>query len=161
MAERQPELRVAARAVVLDRDDRILLVSFRNPHTGLSWWATPGGALDPGEMHVEAVRRELLEEAGIDAEPGPCVWKREHVFEWGDRLVRQVERYFLVRVSSPRIAPHLSLEELAREGVHEVRWWSLAELERSEEVFAPRRLPALVRALLEDGPPRVPFDAGV
>ena len=35
-----------------------------------------------------------------------------------------------------------------------VRWWTLDELEAAETLFAPRRLPALVRSLLEDGPPR-------
>jgi 8-oxo-dGTP pyrophosphatase MutT (NUDIX family) len=155
-------LRIAARAVVLDPDHRILLVLFRSPNTGATWWATPGGALDPGESHKDAVRRELLEEAGIvAAELGPCVWEREHVFEWGERLVRQVERYFLVRVDSTEIAPHFTQEQLAAEGLHELRWWNLSEIEGSGEEFAPRRLAALLRDLLDAGPPREPLDAGV
>jgi 8-oxo-dGTP pyrophosphatase MutT (NUDIX family) len=162
MAERTPELRVAARAVVLDPEDRILLVFFRNPDTGGTWWATPGGALDPGETHEQAVRRELLEEAGIPAARlGPCIWEREHVFEWGGRLVRQVERYFLVRVESAELAPHFTPEQLASEGLHDLRWWSLPELEASDAVFAPRRLPELVRDVLETGPPGQPIDGGV
>ena len=44
----EPQLRVAARAIVLDPDDRILLVLFRSPTSGQTWWATPGGALDDG-----------------------------------------------------------------------------------------------------------------
>lgn len=147
---------------MLDPDDRILLVRFRSPNTGATWWATPGGALDHGETHEDAVRRELLEEAGI--EPGKieaCIWEREHVFEWGERLVRQVERYFLVRVRSQAVAPHFTPEQLAEEGLEEVRWWTFAELERSDEEFAPRRLATLLRELLEHGPPAEPIDAGV
>jgi 8-oxo-dGTP pyrophosphatase MutT (NUDIX family) len=158
LAEREPELRVAARAIVLAPDERILLVLFRSPHTGASWWATPGGALDPGESHEEGLRRELLEEAGISPDIGPCVWTREHVFHWGERYVRQVERYYLVRVDSLEIAPQL---DLASEDVHGIRWWSLAELGASGETFGPSRLPALLRELLEDGPPTEPIDAGV
>lgn len=161
MPERVPELRVAARAVVLDPDDRILLVLFRSPHTGVEWWATPGGGLDPGETHEDAIRRELHEEAGIDAAPGPCVWTREHTFEWADRLVRQIERYYLVRVESDELAPHFSVDELAAEGLHERRWWTLDELERSKDDFAPRRLTGLLRELLGEGPPPEPIDAGV
>ena len=162
MTERTPELRVAARAIVLDTDDRILLVLFRSPHTGETWWATPGGALDPGERHEDAVRRELMEEAGIvPGALGPCVWEREAVFPWGERLVRQVERYFLVRVDSPELAPQFTREQLEGEGLHDIRWWTLAELEGSEAVFAPRRLPELVRDLLGAGPPAHPIDAGV
>jgi 8-oxo-dGTP pyrophosphatase MutT (NUDIX family) len=158
LAERAPELRVAARAIVLDPDDRVLLVLFRNPHSGAAWWATPGGALDPGETHEDALRRELREEAGIRAEIGPCVWTREHTFEWGERLVRQVERYFLVRVESDEVAPQA---DLAAEDVHDVRWWRLDEVESSNEEFAPRRLGVLVRELLAGGPPVEPLDAGV
>jgi 8-oxo-dGTP pyrophosphatase MutT (NUDIX family) len=162
VTKRTPELRVAARAVVLDPENRILLVLFRSPDTGGTWWATPGGALDPGESHEDALRRELREEAGIvPGELGPCVWEREHVFEWGGRLVRQVERCFLVRVDSSEPAPQFSREQLEAEGLHDARWWTLAELEGSDAVSAPRRLPALLRDLLEAGPPEKPIDAGV
>jgi hypothetical protein len=50
---------------------------------------------------------------------------------------------------------------LDAEGVREVRWWALAELEASDATFAPRRLAALVRDLLESGPPSEPRDADV
>jgi hypothetical protein len=42
-----------------------------------------------------------------------------------------------------------------------VRWWTLDELETAETLFAPRRLPLLVRALVETGPPAEPLDVGV
>jgi ADP-ribose pyrophosphatase YjhB (NUDIX family) len=158
LADRTPELRIAARAVVLEPEDRILLVLFRSPHSGASWWATPGGALQPGETHEDALRRELTEEAGISADIGPCVWTREHVFDWGERYVRQVERYYLVRVDSTDLAPQL---DLAAEDVHELRWWTLAELDASDEEFAPRRLAAHLHDLFTTGPPEEPIDAGV
>jgi ADP-ribose pyrophosphatase YjhB (NUDIX family) len=160
-AERVPIDRVAARAVVLDPDDRILLVFFLQPETGASWWATPGGALDSGETHEDAIRRELLEETGITAPVGPCVWVREHAFDWGEHFLRQIERYFLVRVDSTDVAPHFTPEQLAAEDLHELRWWTLTEIEQSEEHFAPSRLAALLRDVLEHGPPSEPIDAGV
>jgi len=42
-----------------------------------------------------------------------------------------------------------------------VRWWTLAELEAKDAIFAPRRLPLLVRELLLHGPPKEPVDVGV
>lgn len=154
--------RAAARAIVLDPDDRILLVRFEHQRTGASWWATPGGGLAEGETHEAGLLRELAEEIGLrNIELGPCVWEREHVFEWDERMIRQQERCFVVRVPVFEVAPELDAELLAAEGVHEHRWWSLAELEASGEVFAPTRLPLLLRELLDRGPPREPVDAGV
>ncbi len=75
--------------------------------------------------------------------------------------MRQVERYFLVRVSSPELAPHFTPEQLEGEGLHDIRWWSLAELDAADAVFAPSRLPVLLRDLLEADPPSEPIDAGV
>jgi hypothetical protein len=83
------------------------------------------------------------------------------VFDWGTRLVRQVERYYLVRAPTADLNPQLSRDELAAENVDEVRWWTLSELESTPETLAPRTLPALLRSLLEDGPPPEPVDAGV
>jgi 8-oxo-dGTP diphosphatase len=155
-----PVLRLAARAVVIAPDARILLVRFVNP-AGETWWATPGGALVEGELREDALGRELREEAGIAAPIGPCIWVREHVFQWGDRRVRQLERYFVVKVQSTDVAPELPSAALAAEGVHEHRWWTLAELELASEIFAPQRLPELLRELLETGLPAEPIDAGI
>ena len=63
-------IREAVRAVVLDPHDRVLLVRFEFPNA--SRWALPGGGLEPGEQHDEALQRELAEELGlVDATIGP------------------------------------------------------------------------------------------
>jgi len=53
--------RRAARVVVLDPKDRLLLINGRDPGSrhGADWWEIPGGGIDPGETSLEAVRREL------------------------------------------------------------------------------------------------------
>ena len=42
-----------------------------------------------------------------------------------------------------------------------LRWWTLWELETTDERFAPADLPVLVRALVELGPPERPVAVGV
>jgi 8-oxo-dGTP diphosphatase len=154
-------LRQAARAVVLDPADRILLVRFQFPARTV--WATPGGGVDHGETHEQAIVRELAEEAGLEeVELGPWIWTRTHVFPFeSGRWDGQQERYVLVRTPEFEPAPRFTPAELAAEFVTAVRWWTQAELAAAEELFAPRRLPELVAALLRDGPPGEPVDVGV
>jgi 8-oxo-dGTP pyrophosphatase MutT (NUDIX family) len=154
-------LRQAARALVLDPDDRILLVRFEFPSRVV--WATPGGGIHDGETDEDAIRRELLEEAGLAGfELGPPVWIRtHHVPLGGGRWDGQTERVYLLRAPAFEPAPLLSWDELRAEGVTAVRWWTPEELETARELFAPRRLPALVRDVLREGPPSEPFDVGL
>lgn len=130
--------------------------------TGVIFWATPGGGVDPGETYEQAVARELKEETGLESfELGPCVWTREHVFEWGDNLWRQRERFYLVRVPEFELTPAFTSEQLEAEGIAGRRWWTLAELDVTTHRLAPARLASLLRDLLERGPPGHPIDAGV
>ncbi|HSL64672.1 MAG TPA: NUDIX domain-containing protein [Gaiellaceae bacterium] len=153
-----PRIRRAARALVVDPADRVLLVEFRFPHGG--FWATPGGGVDPGESDERTLRRELAEELGLESfELGPPVWERLH--EWdvpGVRWDGQRERCYLVRVPAFEPAPRFTAEQLASEFVHDFRWWTLDELRAAQVPLSPARLPELVAQVLADGPPAQPLD---
>jgi ADP-ribose pyrophosphatase YjhB (NUDIX family) len=158
----EPILRPAARVVILDEADRVLLVRFEDAARGAHWWAAPGGALKSGESHDQAITREIHEETGLSAIElvGPWIWTREHVFELKRQLYRQQERFFLAR-SAAFEAVFTQLEEEEKEFVRELRWWTAAELEETEEELSPRNLPNLLRGLLKDGPPRSPIEVGI
>ena len=153
----EPVERPAVRAVVLDRDDRVLLARFVHPG-GKTFWATLGGASQLGESDEATLRRELAEEAGlVDFELGPALWTREHTFVWR-RPVRQSERYYLVRIDRREPQPSV---DLAAEDVAEVRWWTLEALAAADVALAPGRLVLLLRDVIDAGAPAEPFDAGV
>lgn len=56
------DMRVAAYAVVVDDDQRILLAHWNEGRRAA--WTLPGGGLDPGEDPERAARREVREETG-------------------------------------------------------------------------------------------------
>jgi G:T/U-mismatch repair DNA glycosylase/ADP-ribose pyrophosphatase YjhB (NUDIX family) len=152
----EPVPRAAVRALVVDGAERVLLLRFENPVSREAWWATPGGGVEPGESEELTLRRELREECGLElCDPGPVVWVREHVFPWEGRLLAQSERFHLIRVDRLEVAPTV---DLAAEGVHGHRWWTLAELEATGERLAPAALARDLRGLLAAGPGREPLD---
>jgi len=60
------DLRVAAYAVIIGEDDRMLLAHWNEgKHRA---WTLPGGGLEAGEDPQDAVRREIEEETGYRAE---------------------------------------------------------------------------------------------
>ena len=155
-------IRRSVRALVVDPAARVLLVRFEFPTATV--WATPGGGMEPGETEEQTLRRELDEELGLtDVEIGPHVWSRVHVIPFLDGAWDgQRDHIHLVRVPEFEPAPRLTWEQLRSERVHELRWWSAAELAGAKDVrFAPRRLPDLYAALLADGLPPAPIDTGV
>ena len=146
-------IRDAVRALVVDSDDRVLLVRFEFPTA--TRWALPGGGLEPGETHVEALIRELIEEVGLrDPVVGPAIWHRLHIVPFlNGEFDGQRERIHLVRTEAFEPVPQLSWEQMNAEFVHELRWWTVDEIAASDAVFVPTGLHSLVTTLLREGPP--------
>ena len=156
-------VRRSVRALVVDPAERILLVRFEFPTVTV--WATPGGGMEPGETEEQTLRRELDEELGLtDVDIGPQIWRRLHIIPFLDgSWDGQRDHIHLVRVPAFEPTPRLTWAQLRSERVHELRWWTLAELRTAGDGvrFAPGRLPELYAALLADGTPAEPFDTGV
>ncbi|MFI6022669.1 NUDIX hydrolase [Streptomyces sp. NPDC051287] len=161
-AEAPPEAvpgapRKVARVVLLDPDDRILLLHGHEPDDPADdWWFTPGGGLEGDETREQAALRELAEETGItDVELGPLLWRRMCSFPFAGRRWYQDEWYYLARTARRfEVTPGAGdLTELERRSVVGARWWTCRELTRAHETVYPTRLAELFRRLLDEGPP--------
>jgi len=106
-----------AAAVALDQDDRVcLLRQYR--HAAGGWlWELPAGKLDPGETPFATARRELAEEAGVQA----ADWLPLGSMVSSPGVFTEVIHLYLGR--------HLSTQPHAHEGeeVIEIHWLPLRQ----------------------------------
>ena len=153
-------IRPATRALVISPRPAVLLVRFEFP-AGRRW-ALPGGGLEPHEDHHSALHRELREEVGLhDADIGPHIWTREHIFPFinGQWDGQREQIYAVPVVDEFEPAPTMSWDELNAEYLFEIRWWGLDEIRDAVDVtWSPSRLPDLVHEILQNGFPRSPID---
>jgi len=142
-------IRPAGRVVLLDPDNRVLLMRYDDgPPNGVHW-STPGGGLDPGEDYAAAAARELAEETGWhDIVLGGEIHRWTHRMEYDDAIVRQVESFFLARTHLPgRDITGVDAMHAA-DGIATWKWWTLEELDTTDEAIWPAELAELIKKTL-------------
>ena len=150
------ESRPAARVVLINDDDQVLYLHAREHAEGRGFWVMPGGGLEPEETFEEAAVREVKEETGFSIVLGPCLWRRRHIFDWRGRKHDQFELYYVAHISGMT-----TVAGKADDYVIGYKWWSLNEIVRSKEEFAPRRIGQLLAPILNGDYPLQPFDCGI
>ncbi|MDB5185647.1 MAG: 7,8-dihydro-8-oxoguanine triphosphatase [Candidatus Saccharibacteria bacterium] len=68
----EPVLRVAAKAVIVNDDGKVLIVreaATYDEGTQIGRYGLPGGRLNPGERYEDGLHREVEEETGLTVEP--------------------------------------------------------------------------------------------
>jgi 8-oxo-dGTP pyrophosphatase MutT (NUDIX family) len=146
-----PTPRRAARVLLVDGADRLLMFRGFDPaRPGHRYWFTAGGGLDPDEPTAEGAARELAEETGLrltPAELGAPVWSEVTEFPFDGQWYRQEQEFFLARVAAWEVDT-TGFEQVERDSIDDHRWWTIEELETTDEKFYPTELPALLRRVL-------------
>jgi 8-oxo-dGTP diphosphatase len=75
MKSKGPLLVVAG---VIQQNGRVLIAQRKEDDSFPLKWEFPGGKIEPGETPKQALRRELNEELGIEAEIGPEIARYEY-----------------------------------------------------------------------------------
>lgn len=108
---------VAVGAIVRRADELLLVKRGRPP--GAGEWSVPGGRVEPGEMLMEAVTRELQEETGLDGVCGRLVGWVERI---GD------DRHFVILDFEATVTGDQTPS--AGSDASEARWWPVTEVAR-------------------------------
>ena len=111
---------VSAGGVVVRGDDVVVIVPTRRAANGQKVLALPKGHVDPGETPPQAARREVREEAGVEAELVGELGEVRYWYQRNGRKIPKLVTFFLFEYRSGDIADH------DRE-VEEARWIPLAE----------------------------------
>ena len=146
----EPTLRVrrAARLMLLNPDGQLLLFRFTFSNRA-PFWGTPGGECEPNEDWQEAAQRELWEETGMRADPGPIIAERRNQFitPQGETVLSE-ERWFRLHLPEFMLdtTRHTALE---REIMQDHRWFTRTELTNwHEPIFPPELLSLLDRTTI-------------
>lgn len=153
----EPEVRTAARVLLIDRADRVLLLRCTDPaRPAFPYWFTIGGGCAVGEPVARAAVRELEEEVGLTLDPevlvGPIA-ARHVSFTFAGRAVEQYETYFAAFVDEHE-ATLEGMDPLELTVVDRIAWWGLREMKDPNcgETFFPGDLAALFETAITLGP---------
>jgi NADH pyrophosphatase NudC (nudix superfamily) len=117
----------AVAALVVDRDDRLLLARrAHEPDAGL--WDTLGGFLEEDEHPLHGLRRELHEEAGVAIEVGDFVGAYPDRYGYGEDAPIALNLVWEAAIGAdePEVVP--------ADDVSELRWFARDELPADDEL---------------------------
>ena len=148
----RPAHRRVSRVVLLDENDRFLLLLTASPRlqTPVVRWLTPGGGVEDHETHAEGAIRELFEETGLCVDSvGEPIWSIEGQSVFNDGHVQSTySEYFVVRTNSFELTNENWMDNEFVD-ITDVRWWTMEELHTSGEKYSPEPLLEVIQLAIE------------
>jgi 8-oxo-dGTP pyrophosphatase MutT (NUDIX family) len=158
MTDPAGEIRPIVRVLLLDFDNRLLLLRGLDPVSKVSMWFPVGGGVEPGEDPRQAGTREIAEETGLlGVELGPEVWRRQQHYCWQGKAYHSQERWFLTRVQHYHPC-FVNMPPDEQDYITGSRWWTVTELHTTPDTLAPSDLANHLQTLLRDGEPAQPIE---
>lgn len=103
--------RICVRGVIY-KDGKLFCQELKNKDgSGRGFWCTPGGGLEPGEALIEGVRREIIEETGIEPVVGKLLFVQQYseTKPSGDHRVNESLEFFF-HIENPDDFNDINLE---------------------------------------------------
>jgi 8-oxo-dGTP diphosphatase len=119
-------IRVRACGICVE-NGRVLMIGHRAILGENTFWSPPGGGVEVGEMAGDALRREFLEETGLEIEVGKLLLMNEFV----KLPLHGIELFFVVK----RVGGELTLGydpemNLGEQLIQKIEWLSFDEIKR-------------------------------
>jgi 8-oxo-dGTP pyrophosphatase MutT (NUDIX family) len=151
---------MTVKLLLVDPDDRLLLVHGRDSADGAHHWYPVGGGIEAGESHHAAAAREAWEETGLAVLPaGDTVWTRRARYDHAGRSYDVHETWLRCPVAHFTPTP-TRLSHLEQESIVGFRWWTADQLFATDESVFPPDLGERFARLLVEGCPPAPIDIG-
>ena len=113
-------------------EEKILLVNHKAIVGDKDVWLPPGGGIEEGETAEDALRREFLEETGLEIKVGKLLFTKEFIHA----PLHAIELYFSVAIVSGILTKGLDPEmNTANQLIEDVRWISLKDPDFVDEAF--------------------------
>lgn len=128
-------------AVIISKDNKIFM-GRSGEHRGQVYsdcWRIPGGGVDEGEDNITALKREMLEEAGIDIENHKIELITDDKYGHCEKILRKTNEKVLVHMHfydykvtiENQNADEIELKPVDDE-FDEIKWFSMEEIKSAK-----------------------------
>lgn len=124
---------ITVKAVVLNEKNEVLLIKRpKKDYYGAGSWDFPGGKLEAGEDLEEGLKREIMEETGIEAKIGPVIFIKDFEKKYNDKFDFNGEEV-IVNGKGIRFVAYYESGEIKLSDEHEKYEW--VDLDKAAEKF--------------------------